>query len=670
MEDFKHFFSNKRNIKNLVILVVLAIFIPIGLVLIKQQALFVSKAREGYVKFKDGACVVNRNGTQVATCADVSFEGFSSLGPPLSGNPLPSPSPSVSPGISPSPSSSVSPVPSPSVKACDPKHFNSETWTIVREECQGRNHITVYKCQNKEKTKKKKESNCHIASGSAELQDSGVGQVSSDMKTPSLWGVIMQLVPFEINLNPAQKVYAQDSPDGEPPDSDPDDPNNPDTHDPPPSEPNRDDDKDSTSSGKQCKQGGERCNNKNNCCSNKCEKVNGNKKKTCVGDGPVCKKATETCQKNSDCCSKTCKKITGAKDKTCIGNGPSPSPSASTSASPSPGPDNGRTTFYKFAEVQADLPSKPLIPYDSEPIINNLSFANITPGPKFLFVEFRGINQGLPTIATISATINMVGANPQIDNIQCNKNSTGNGINFRLRGVGFGTSGTLTTAFQITPDSSASASIRVTGYSDNESSGVLDIQTDNIDEDTPFPVTITRTADGATAQATCNLGAAFEISLGARLFCRAPSQFATTNVEMGIYEQKSAAAGFTLAKKETVSIDKDGNVKGFEFKFTDGRKYVLSIKAPKALRRNTPEFTAEGGNNIINDFELPVGDIFPVQKGDGKIDAFDLSELYRQWGTFLATRPRSADFNLDSKINSVDFACMRYYLRDTDEPEP
>ncbi len=83
-------------------------------------------------------------------------------------------------------------------------------------------------------------------------------------------------------------------------------------------------------------------------------------------------------------------------------------------------------------------------------------------------------------------------------------------------------------------------------------------------------------------------------------------------------------------------------------------------------------FTADDGTSVINDLILPVGDIWgPSGKGDGQINSIDYSKFRQDWSAGRdTTTTRTGDFNQDSRINSVDWACMRYGFGQSDEAEP
>ena len=127
--------------------------------------------------------------------------------------------------------------------------------------------------------------------------------------------------------------------------------------------------------------------------------------------------------------------------------------------------------------------------------------------------------------------------------------------------------------------------------------------------------------------------------------------------------------------EETVKIDKDGVITGLKTILQTGKNYALSIKAPNSLRRNAT-FVAEEGTTIVTrpndqDFILPIGDIAPTQSPDGKINTVDKAELTRQWRIFGENiKAQTGDFNRDTKVNSFDWACMRYDFNAEDDPIP
>ncbi|MBI2334933.1 hypothetical protein HYU96_04000, partial [Candidatus Daviesbacteria bacterium] len=60
----------------------------------------------------------------------------------------------------------------------------------------------------------------------------------------------------------------------------------------------------------------------------------------------------------------------------------------------------------------------------------------------------------------------------------------------------------------------------------------------------------------------------------------------------------------------------------------------------------------------------------PVDAGDGKINSLDKAELNRQWIAGQSASGRSGDFNRDGRVNSIDWACMRFDFGQEDASEP
>jgi hypothetical protein len=124
--------------------------------------------------------------------------------------------------------------------------------------------------------------------------------------------------------------------------------------------------------------------------------------------------------------------------------------------------------------------------------------------------------------------------------------------------------------------------------------------------------------------------------------------------------------------EETAVIDKDGIVQGLTTKLQAGQQYLVSIDAPNSLRRNAV-ITVQDGTTVINapdgkPFILPIGDIAPSTL-DGEINALDRAELVKQWRTLdsSASGTLTGDFNRDKKVNSIDWACMKYDFNTKDD---
>jgi hypothetical protein len=85
-------------------------------------------------------------------------------------------------------------------------------------------------------------------------------------------------------------------------------------------------------------------------------------------------------------------------------------------------------------------------------------------------------------------------------------------------------------------------------------------------------------------------------------------------------------------------------------------------------------FIHGNGGGVINapdgkPFILPIGDIAPTTP-DGQINGLDRAELVRQWQLVLSSSSSAAltaDFNRDKKVNSIDWACMKYDFNSQDD---
>jgi len=181
-----------------------------------------------------------------------------------------------------------------------------------------------------------------------------------------------------------------------------------------------------------------------------------------------------------------------------------------------------------------------------------------------------------------------------------------------------------------------------------------------------FKVKLTKSDNKELPEITCQVNTTL-ISLGARLFCREVGKFDVTGVKITLVDENGGRIN------EEVTIDASGIIKGLKTKLQVGKSYVISIKAPYSIRTNA-EFVAANGTNVItpddgNIFILPVGDIAPAILSDGKINTLDRSEIVRQWSV-LGSSTKTADFNRDTKVNSIDWACMRYDFNKEDQAIP
>lgn len=335
---------------------------------------------------------------------------------------------------------------------------------------------------------------------------------------------------------------------------------------------------------------------------------------------------------------------TGSRKEVVIVTAPIPTPTPT----PTPPPPSVFTTEYRIAEDPSDFadPNKGWQPYDTEPIrIDNFEFKDKTPGPKFIWVEFKDTTG---KIERRSAQIKLLGLDPAITS--CSLGFEGNTILLNLKGTDFrSVQGTI---------KSGETNLQIKQWKDD----VIQVVWPNAPVGQVLPVSLTN-SDGQIAEGQC--GSISQLSLGAKVFCRAPSNHQTDNVDLTLVDTSEGGKKI----KQIVSIDKEGLIQGLTQRLETGKRYILSLKAPKSLRRTVP-FTAGDGITNLPNFILPVGDIFPPDGGDGQIKNPDRTELVRQWSLTADATGKSGDFNRDGRVNSVDWTCMKYDFGQSDSPEP
>lgn len=351
------------------------------------------------------------------------------------------------------------------------------------------------------------------------------------------------------------------------------------------------------------------------------------------------------------------------------GKNKSPNPSTPTESR------TGITTSFKIAESPTELQNATAQPYTQDGQAVSFSFSSITPGTKTIFVEFIGFSDSkgkTPTTKVEQVSIQMVAPNPVISTAKCSLSSFGEGITVDLLGQNFGLDG-------------GSLSIKEAGqnilgdvvqWKDTQVSATVNLPSDTDAEGRIINFVLTR-KDNVFAEGSCAVGQFSALALGAKLFCRAPSSNIQEGVEVMIVEDTPKSE----VKKEVVSIDKNGLVRGLETKFVNGKTYQVSVKSPRSLRRNSRPFVATDGTtqlvfqgnegNDINKNKLPIGDIFPLDGGDGTINSQDGRELFLEWSGAtprVGVSQKLGDFNLDGKVNSIDWACMRYDFNESEDP--
>lgn len=309
-------------------------------------------------------------------------------------------------------------------------------------------------------------------------------------------------------------------------------------------------------------------------------------------------------------------------------------------------PPGTTTVSFRVAENPTDLDAAAWQPYTSHPMTGiNFEFKDKTPGKKFVWVEFKDSSG---KTERRSAEITLLGSGPEITG--CSLSFEGNTTTLNLTGKNFGTDkGKVTSGTQ---------EFAASQWKDTSIQAIWP----NAPEGKTLDVTVTN-AFGQAGPGQCS--AIAQLSLGAKVFCRRPSDHATENVQMVL---AGAFEGGTLVRQK-VTIDKDGLVQGLTQKLEAGKQYKISLKAPLGLRK-AASFTASSGTTNLPNFVLPIGDIFPIDGGDQVINSLDKSELNRQWIIAQAVINRTGDFNRDTRVNSIDWACMRYDFNVPNDPEP
>lgn len=390
------------------------------------------------------------------------------------------------------------------------------------------------------------------------------------------------------------------------------------------------------------------------------------------GSGSKCVHTERENPPNNDGCSAGSSTGTGGSPPPGGGSPPpgrgSPPPGSGSpppSGGGSPPPSGGgtiTTVSFKIAENPDELAGAQEFAYNSEPVVTGFTFRNQTPGDKFVWVEFKASNG---RTVRHNAQIKLLGPDPRATS--CSLDFEGTNAVFNIKGQNFGA--------EQGSAKSGTNNLQVRDWKDSEVKLIFQ----NPQSGQSFPVTLTNT-DGQTANVAC--GSVSGLSLGAKVFCRAPSKHDTDNVDLvltgvagsvGVGTSGNVGVGSTAPSqggpiRQKVKIDKDGNIQNLQTKLAEGAKYRVSLKAPKSLRR-TVEIIAGGGTTNLQNFVLPVGDIFPLDGGDGKINNFDKSELNRQWIIAQTATDRSGDFNQDGRVNSIDWACMRFDFNKEDEKE-
>lgn len=754
MQELKEYFQNRKNLSNLIVLLVLVLALPLGIFLAKNRQIFFSSADRGApIELGDGPCVTDKENKKI-NCKEIPLKLISPLGPPVGASQSASPSPSASATSSASPSATASASPS----ACNPKKFDENIWSKKLETCEKGKQRVIFTCQDKTKTKKQK---CdpvipnsspipqsafngpHNIPGKIEAEDFDNGgegvayhlekrknnnyrknedvdifkskdtykvgyninlyakewaEYTFNVSSQGVYKLEIKMSSkdggkFHIEIDgqdktgqiiiPENKNFIILSKDGISLDQgehimrfvvDETSKNNPvgdinyfefksaptanlfqniqnfltgkvfaDASDEDPGG-------SSTDSAKVKK-----CSNsliKKGLCPSvqpsPSPEPNCNDKKDNDNDGKIDIEDPD-CHTDGNAGNK--KSYDKKRNESRIQA--SPSTSATASASERPG-GSGITESYRISDSESGLSSAEFKPYDEEPIITNFTLPDNNPGPKQIWVEFKP-TEGLPQKEHI--TLTMASKDPKISSFSCTVDIAKQNLKVEVAGQDLGEQ-----TGKITSDGNA---IDILEWKKNSVTGILKKPSLPTDDTQTFKIKLTRNDGIATEEIPCRVDTSL-ISLGAKVFCRQEGQFDVANVKVTIKDQTDNKTD------EAVTIDKNGAIQGLKTKLQSGKRYLISIKAPNSLRRNA-FFTASIGTSIVtaddgSTFILPIGDIAPANAPDGVINSADRAILTRQWiASKTSTKNLTGDFNRDLRVNSFDWACMRYDFGKNDD---
>jgi hypothetical protein len=314
------------------------------------------------------------------------------------------------------------------------------------------------------------------------------------------------------------------------------------------------------------------------------------------------------------------------------------------------------TVSYKISDSPDGLATASAKPYNKEPLQVNVKdlFEGVVAGDqKFVWVEFTDSNGKTDTQ---NVSITFAGGDPKLTSIDCSLDVDSKGMTITVLGSNFGENGSLFFEGQGT-DVLTWESGKVVG---RVTQGDFAANKNKI-----FHIDVSR-LDGATVGNVCRMGIS-QLSINTLAACRLPENQTQANVKLSLIKLDTGERN-----NETVSIDKEGLIQGMKANLQTDKDYYLILKSPKSLQK-VMQFTAAKGTTVLSEFTLPMGDIFPLKKGDGVINSADKSELNREWLTIVANAKgglRDGDFNQDTAVNSLDWACMRNSFGQTNDPDP
>lgn len=332
--------------------------------------------------------------------------------------------------------------------------------------------------------------------------------------------------------------------------------------------------------------------------------------------------------------------------------------------------DSDDIFLFSQTQTQSPSPSPSSLPlFNAGPPFINTTFnlKSSSLGAKQIWVEFIHPN-GVRKVDNVN--FNLVEKPPRILGLSCNLDISKENLKINLEGERFGSSaGTIESV-------SPSLKPEILNWDKNRASAFLKKPNIPVNEGQGFKIKLVRSDGFESGIVTCSVDKSL-ISLGARVFCREPGKFDTNDVEVDLFYNPVNGESTQEIKKvsEKATINADGEIAGLKTKLQSGKNYGMSIKAPSSLRKTVTFIAREGTTGIAeeegNPFILPIGDIAPPINPDGAINTLDRSELIRQWRILGSGNIKQAgDFNRDSRVNSIDWACMSYDFGKEDDPFP
>lgn len=290
----------------------------------------------------------------------------------------------------------------------------------------------------------------------------------------------------------------------------------------------------------------------------------------------------------------------------------------------------------------------PLVrPYTQNPQTLNYIYKDTTPGLKNLYVKFfdnnnKPSNEGIPYTKTV-----LLSPIPRITTIDCKFTPNEIGTTITVNGENFATQGRGTVKV-------GDQQSQIVSWNNTAINATVGQRLE-----TSARVTVTFD-DGKTLSDTCLVNTT-TFTFTAKNQCAKDNDFSASNVDVRIYEN-----GTDPIIKQVIKLDKEGKPTGFAPKLEKGKKYTMIIKSPGTLAKKVEVNTGSGGTTIVDPFAVNVGDIYPRNTMDGKVNNLDVSELKRQWSPTKDTQA-SGDLNSDSRVNNVDYSCMRININKEDE---